>query len=128
MRSARVWLASLGRRCCEANGLLGERQEDLVAAAEVLVERAVPDAGGLHDVGDARRVVAVLGEQASGGIEQCPAGLFAPRGAGWRSVRSVAIGAASLAEPDTGVEAAAPTHNVPARAAGQKLTVHVGSL
>ncbi len=63
-------------------GLLRQREQDLVAAAEVLVEGAVTDAGRLHDVGDAGCVVAVLGEEAGGGVEQGAAGLLAPGGAG----------------------------------------------
>ena len=77
-RLARELRPALLRR----QGLLREREQDLVAAAEVLVERAVSDAGRLDDVGDARRVVAVLGEEAFGGVEQGAAGLLAPRGPG----------------------------------------------
>ena len=54
IRSASVWLASFGRRCCDTQGLLREREQDLMAAAEVLVKGAVTHARGLHDVGDAR--------------------------------------------------------------------------
>ena len=69
------------------DGLLGEGQQDLVPAPEVLVERAMTDAGRLDDVGDGGGVVALLGEQLAGGLEQQPAGLGAARrpGGGARS-------------------------------------------
>jgi hypothetical protein len=47
-----------------------EGVEEVVLVGEVQVEGAVRRAGGPHDVVDARRVVAPLGEHAGAGVEQ----------------------------------------------------------
>ena len=51
----------------------GERVEDLVLAAEVVVDEPVGDAGLVGDVADPARVEALPGEHAHGGVEDEPA-------------------------------------------------------
>ena len=63
------------------DAVLEERDEQLVLRLEVEVDGPVGDSGGLGDLADARRVEALLREDAHGGVEDALA-LVAPRGPG----------------------------------------------
>ena len=52
-----------------AHRALEERDQQVVLAAEVEVDRAGGDAGGARDVGDLRLEEAVAGEDLRGGLE-----------------------------------------------------------
>ena len=56
--------------------LLEEEGDDLLFAAEVMVDETVRDARFTCDVGDARAVIALAGEHLHGGVgDQAPLGL-----------------------------------------------------
>ena len=61
------------------DAVLEERDEQLVLRLEVEVDGPVGHAGGLRDLAHARRVEALLREDADGGVEDALA-LVAPRG------------------------------------------------